>query len=343
MQLPAQRDAIVGDVAARRRAVLEVCGATLAVGAVIFVVEKLGSAVPLLSGYGGVLVAGAFLATPVVIGRWRRVEGDVHGLGGGTIGRSIAWGLGLTLLVAGPFALGFDTLQVQVLQRARGAGPGLLDVPMQLAGRPARVRGQVGIYSDGGQVFVYNGRSEAVRVKPLCAAITSVHCAPRRLSPGAATKLVAPADTGVQIDDLDGNPLPAEALAAGAAGEPIAAQPVQLPRSGMWLLWALLTQLLVVALPEEAFFRGYVQGRLAAVMPARRRVFGVPFGAAEVLASALFAVIHLFAHPAPSRLLVFFPGLLFAWLAARNRNVIGATVHHALSNLMLQVARRFYG
>ena len=100
--------------------------------------------------------------------------------------------------------------------------------------------------------------------------------------------------------------------------------------------------MLVVALPEEAFFRGYVQGRLRAVMPTARKVFGVPFGAAHVLAAALFAAIHLAANPSPSRLLVFFPGLLFAWLAERNRNIIGATTHHALSNLMLQIARRLY-
>ena len=49
------------------------------------------------------------------------------------------------------------------------------------------------------------------------------------------------------------------------------------------------TQLLVVALPEEAFFRGYVLSRLREVWPPRCRLWGVPFGRAHVLSAALFA------------------------------------------------------
>jgi len=44
-------------------------------------------------------------------------------------------------------------------------------------------------------------------------------------------------------------------------------------------------------------------------------------------------------HGGWSRLLVFFPGLLYGWLRARSGTVLVPTVYHALSNLLLQVLR----
>src|SRR5690606_12046860 len=58
-----------------------------------------------------------------------------------------------------------------------------------------------------------------------------------------------------------------------------------------------LGQLLGVALPEEAFFRGYLQTAFDRVLPPRRRVLGAPLGAGLVLSSALFAVGHLLTAP----------------------------------------------
>ena len=42
----------------------------------------------------------------------------------------------------------------------------------------------------------------------------------------------------------------------------------------------ILAELVVVALPEEFFFRGYVQGRLGELWPARRTLWGAPVGMA---------------------------------------------------------------
>lgn len=114
-----------------------------------------------------------------------------------------------------------------------------------------------------------------------------------------------------------------------------------------WLVWRslpeqALVQLGAVALPEELFFRGYVQGRLSQVWPARRQVAGVPFGAAQVVAALLFAAVHLVAVPAPFRMLVFFPGLLFGWVAARSGSAVTAAVLHACCNLTLWVLQACY-
>ena len=49
-------------------------------------------------------------------------------------------------------------------------------------------------------------------------------------------------------------------------------------------------QLVVIALPEELFFRGYVQGRLEEALPPTRTLFGARVGWAWILGAALFAL-----------------------------------------------------
>ncbi|MEM6789750.1 MAG: MrtC family glutamic-type intramembrane protease [Myxococcota bacterium] len=101
-----------------------------------------------------------------------------------------------------------------------------------------------------------------------------------------------------------------------------------------WLDQA-LGQLLVVALPEEAFYRGYLQTSLEDVWAnRRRRVLGVELGWGWLASAAIFAVGHLLTVPHPSRLAVFFPALMFGWLRARTGGVGAAIVLHALSNLL---------
>lgn len=114
-----------------------------------------------------------------------------------------------------------------------------------------------------------------------------------------------------------------------------------LPAWNWWLEQAAI-QLAAIALPEEMFFRGYVQGRLAPVFPQGRRLLGVPMGPAALLANLGFASVHLVAVPAPHRLLVFFPGLLFAWLRGRSNSAVSSAVCHACCNLALAAAVRLY-
>src|SRR5438067_1689007 len=64
-----------------------------------------------------------------------------------------------------------------------------------------------------------------------------------------------------------------------------------------------------------------------------------PLGRAAVLTAALFAVGHLL-EPAPWRLAVFFPALIFAWLRARTGTVVGAAVCHFIFNVWLLLLER---
>lgn len=96
-------------------------------------------------------------------------------------------------------------------------------------------------------------------------------------------------------------------------------------------------QLLVVAIPEEVFFRGYLLQRLEAIWPARRRFLGAPLGLAWLLSAVLFALGHVLVDFNPQRLAVFFPALAFGWMRARTGSLAAAAVFHALCNLVADV------
>jgi len=101
--------------------------------------------------------------------------------------------------------------------------------------------------------------------------------------------------------------------------------------------------LLVIALPEETFYRGFVQARLASLFRRRVRILGADLGWHVVIASALFALSHLVAIPAPFRLAVFFPGLLFGWLRERTGSLVAPIAMHCASNVLLAVLVRMQG
>jgi membrane protease YdiL (CAAX protease family) len=107
-----------------------------------------------------------------------------------------------------------------------------------------------------------------------------------------------------------------------------------------WAEWGqlLLAQLLVVALPEEAFFRGYVQTRLANATHATDPRLRAP---SVLLAQAvLFALVHLASAVHVTRLAVFFPALLFGLIRAKRGGIGAALVFHALCNLLSEVLTR---
>ncbi len=93
------------------------------------------------------------------------------------------------------------------------------------------------------------------------------------------------------------------------------------------------THFLGVALPEEVFYRGFIQPRMALAFPRRIRIFGADCGWEIPLTSAFFAIGHFAGEYDPLRLGPFFPGLLFGWLRARTGTVYGAVTYHALSNI----------
>ncbi len=104
-----------------------------------------------------------------------------------------------------------------------------------------------------------------------------------------------------------------------------------------------LGQLLVIALPEEAFYRGYLQRALDDVWRPRWRVLGAELGPGILVASALFALGHVLTDVKPDRLAVFFPALVFGWVRARTGSIGAAVVFHAACNLFAAYLARSYG
>jgi uncharacterized protein len=99
----------------------------------------------------------------------------------------------------------------------------------------------------------------------------------------------------------------------------------------------LLAQLVVVALPEELFFRGYVQGRLEDALPPKWTLLGARVGWAWILGAALFGLGHFLVTFEPQMLTRFFPGLVFGWMYARTRSILPSTIFHAACNLIMAV------
>ncbi|MBI2374463.1 MAG: CPBP family intramembrane metalloprotease [Deltaproteobacteria bacterium] len=109
------------------------------------------------------------------------------------------------------------------------------------------------------------------------------------------------------------------------------------PRLPAGLAMEVAIQLLAVALPEELFFRGYLQARLEKLWPPTKSLLGVPFGRAAITACALFAVVHFMGEYRPDRLAPFFPALAFAWLRNKTGRITAPVAYHAFCNLLAGV------
>jgi membrane protease YdiL (CAAX protease family) len=98
-----------------------------------------------------------------------------------------------------------------------------------------------------------------------------------------------------------------------------------------------LAQLLVVALPEEFFFRGYLQSRLEQVWPSSHRLLGAQVGFPLVVASLLFALGHVLVDFNGLRIIVFFPALVFGWMRQASGSILASVLFHASSNLVSEL------
>jgi hypothetical protein len=106
---------------------------------------------------------------------------------------------------------------------------------------------------------------------------------------------------------------------------------------------AIFGQIFVIALPEEAFYRGYLQSRLDEAWGTRLDCLGARVGPALLASAAIFAVGHVATVHALARLAVFFPALLFGWLRARTGGIGASVFFHAFCNLYSEALGSAYG
>jgi membrane protease YdiL (CAAX protease family) len=96
-------------------------------------------------------------------------------------------------------------------------------------------------------------------------------------------------------------------------------------------------QIVIIALPEEAFYRGYLQSELDRALPYRVRILGADVGPAILVTSIVFALGHFATIHEPTRLAVFFPSLLFGWLRARTGGIGSSVAFHAACNVFSEI------
>ncbi len=108
------------------------------------------------------------------------------------------------------------------------------------------------------------------------------------------------------------------------------------------LLESAFAQVVVVAIPEELFFRGYLQARFEQAWPAARRFAGGGVGRALVCSSLLFAISHVAVDLDPRRLAVFFPALLFGWMRSATGSIVAGVAAHAAANLYIDMLHRTF-
>jgi len=114
-------------------------------------------------------------------------------------------------------------------------------------------------------------------------------------------------------------------------GAELPLQPV-VPRGRQWISW-LLYQFLYVAVAEEVFFRGYVQGNILALADRLKdRQEELCKFASIVLSAACFALVHIVVQGQIASGLTFLPGLILGWLFLRTKLLLAPILFHALAN-----------
>ena len=99
----------------------------------------------------------------------------------------------------------------------------------------------------------------------------------------------------------------------------------------------ILGEIFYVGLPEEFFYRGYIQGVLRKYVDKKRiMLFGCPLTMSILITSILFAIGHFVIDFNPARFSVFFPALLFGCLKERRNDLTASTLFHATSNIVMK-------
>lgn len=337
------------------REVLVLYGLTLAI---TFGLTLLQGAVGWIRGYITTIVAFTFIVLPLELLKRRGLDPADFGIHSEQRGRAIRNAL-LVMAVCFPiYGLGYHVWQTQWLDRSLSVGearydqwPPTVQDPPQLA-QPAA--GEAWLFTTRERVWLSWRLPKGQRFEARLtsdAPMTAHGKGARLIKDGAtvrggATGRAAFKTTGSRLRveaKADGALLPAERLRLGTALVRADANPYETERSYWWLFNLIMLQLLLVALPEELFYRGYLQTRLDGLVGRERQVFGVSVNVTSiVLTSALFALGHIITIWHPARLAVFFPSLIFGWMRRATGGILAPILFHAACNLLVDILALYY-
>ncbi len=320
---------------------------------------RLEEAVSWLQGYTLVLVAAAFLHLPAEVLERQGLDPRDFGIHRRALGRATRWALLIMLLTFPPYLLGFHFWQGERQGRSLDLNAvHLARWPQDLEGQPPQSilkEGEVRFYAQGphlqlrwnlppgedleawlgGEGLSSLGGNAEIEKIPGALRIKGGHTGSAKIH--ASTKALS-----LEIK-RGGRRLPADQLLLGSWRQPAEEQPYRAERGLFWFLNLILVQLFLVALPEEVFYRGYLQSRLDSLIGQERILFGVSVNLESILlTSTLFALGHLATIPHPQRLAVFFPSLLFGWMRRASGGVAAPALYHAACNILVEIALIFY-
>lgn len=101
--------------------------------------------------------------------------------------------------------------------------------------------------------------------------------------------------------------------------------------TSLWTVFFFHT--LVVAFPEEFFFRGYLLKRFQQYFQDQKMFLGVRVGAGFFLTAFIFAISHSLITLRWWHFSIFFPALVFGWLREKTNGLVAPILFHALSNV----------
>lgn len=106
---------------------------------------------------------------------------------------------------------------------------------------------------------------------------------------------------------------------------------------------AVAFQFIMIALPEEMFFRGYVQSTLNLIFPRRWRFLGTNLGWGWIITAAIFAIAHSFVVLQWWHFAIFFPALLFGYLREKGGSITAPILFHGTANIAISLVGHWYG
>lgn len=104
-----------------------------------------------------------------------------------------------------------------------------------------------------------------------------------------------------------------------------------------------LFQILLIALPEEFYFRGYFQTMLNRVWLPRWRILGTGLGYPWIITALVFAFAHSIVYYQWWHFSIFFPALVFGYLRERTGSITAPILFHAVSNIAMDWLGRSFG
>lgn len=331
------------------------CVATL----LLIVAVLVGRVIPWVDGNLGFFAALIFVLVPGYFLRKRGEHESSYGLEFDDWRRGILWGGVATLLTIALFSPAYHLWETRVEQRAANIDVGnYRQLPMTWYGAPQQMDdGAVHVWTWGQQIYVAwkpdagpwalsiapeaaqgelfdtpegFGRNTAIDEFARHGERPTMVSGAFHVQGASALRIRAQAGDHVLSSDevLAGAGLQARGQAQG--------DETRVPLGYGWMLSLLLTQLILVAVPEEFFFRGFLQERLHQAWGRDGiRILGLPLTWGIVVSSLLFALVHLVSNLSLTRLSVFFPSLLFGALRERTGGIAASVVYHAASNLLV--------